>query len=267
MATLGANPEFYAPFDENARGGIGGTPRRRCSSITCSSTRRSIATSQCTRSRTCTCMWCSETDAGAIVSGAKMLATGSALTHATFVAQNSSVTLEAGKAEDYALVFIAPLDTPGAEAPVPRVVRAERAQPVRPSAFEPLRRKRRRARVRPSVHPVGELSRLSRRRARERVLPRVGILQPLQPAIGDAARREARLHDRTPGARARDERHERVPRRASRARRGRRLAHAALDDDDGDGGGAAAGARRLGDPARRLRRDAACVLARLRGRP
>jgi aromatic ring hydroxylase len=54
-----------------------------------------------------------ETDAGAIVSGAKMLATGSALTHATFVAQNSSVTLEAGKAEDYALVFIAPLDTPG----------------------------------------------------------------------------------------------------------------------------------------------------------
>jgi aromatic ring hydroxylase len=42
-----------------------------------------------------------------------MLATASALTHATFVAQNSSVTLEAGKAEDYALVFIAPLDTPG----------------------------------------------------------------------------------------------------------------------------------------------------------
>ena len=38
-----------------------------------------------------------ETDAGAIVSGAKMLATGSALTHATFVAQNSAVTLEAGK--------------------------------------------------------------------------------------------------------------------------------------------------------------------------
>jgi len=42
-----------------------------------------------------------------------MLATGSALTHATFVAQNSAVTLEAGKAEDYALVFIAPMDTPG----------------------------------------------------------------------------------------------------------------------------------------------------------
>jgi 4-hydroxyphenylacetate 3-monooxygenase len=42
-----------------------------------------------------------------------MLATGSALTHATFVAQNSAVQLEEGKAEDYALVFIAAMDTPG----------------------------------------------------------------------------------------------------------------------------------------------------------
>jgi paerucumarin biosynthesis protein PvcC len=54
-----------------------------------------------------------ERDDGMVVSGAKMLATGSALTHATFVAQNSATQLEPGKAEDYALVFIAPLDTPG----------------------------------------------------------------------------------------------------------------------------------------------------------
>ena len=54
-----------------------------------------------------------ERDDGIIVSGAKMLATGSAITHATFVAQNSAVQLEEGKAEDYALVFIAPMDTPG----------------------------------------------------------------------------------------------------------------------------------------------------------
>ena len=54
-----------------------------------------------------------ERDDGIVVSGAKMLATGSAITHATFVAQNSAVHLEEGKAEDYALVFIAPMDTPG----------------------------------------------------------------------------------------------------------------------------------------------------------
>src|SRR5918997_4918562 len=45
-----------------------------------------------------------ERDGGMVVSGAKMLATGSALTHATFVDQNSATTPEEGKGEDYALV-------------------------------------------------------------------------------------------------------------------------------------------------------------------
>ena len=54
-----------------------------------------------------------ERDGGMVVSGAKMLATGSALTHATFVAQNSAVELEPGKAEDFALCFIVPMATPG----------------------------------------------------------------------------------------------------------------------------------------------------------
>ena len=54
-----------------------------------------------------------ESDAGIFVSGAKMLATGSAITHATFVAQNSATRLEQGKAEDYALVFLAPVNTRG----------------------------------------------------------------------------------------------------------------------------------------------------------
>ena len=54
-----------------------------------------------------------ERDGGIVVSGAKMLATGSALTHATFVAQNSAAQLEPGQAEDFALVFIAPMDTEG----------------------------------------------------------------------------------------------------------------------------------------------------------
>ncbi|HEY7621926.1 MAG TPA: 4-hydroxyphenylacetate 3-hydroxylase N-terminal domain-containing protein [Solirubrobacteraceae bacterium] len=56
-----------------------------------------------------------ERDDGMVVRGAKMLATGSALTHATFVAQNSAVQLEEGKAEDYALVFIAPMSAPGSK--------------------------------------------------------------------------------------------------------------------------------------------------------
>lgn len=54
-----------------------------------------------------------ETDGGIIVRGAKMLATASALTHGTFVAQNSAVQLQEGASEDYALVFFVPLDAPG----------------------------------------------------------------------------------------------------------------------------------------------------------
>jgi len=115
MATLGANPEFYAPYDENARRWY----RRYASKalflnhvlvnppVDRNKPVHEVADVYLHVVR--------ETDAGAIVSGAKMLATGSALTHATFVAQNSSVSLEAGKAEDYALVFIAPLDTPGSK--------------------------------------------------------------------------------------------------------------------------------------------------------
>ena len=35
MATLGAAPEFYAPFEASAEGGTGATPGRRSSSTTC----------------------------------------------------------------------------------------------------------------------------------------------------------------------------------------------------------------------------------------
>ena len=54
-------------------------------------------------------------DRGIYVSGAKMVATGSALTHATFVAVNSGTAarMEAGRDEDMALVFIIDTNAPG----------------------------------------------------------------------------------------------------------------------------------------------------------
>lgn len=56
-----------------------------------------------------------EDDNGMYVSGAKMVATGSALTHATFVAVNSGTAarMEPGRDDDMALVFIAEMDAPG----------------------------------------------------------------------------------------------------------------------------------------------------------
>lgn len=56
-----------------------------------------------------------EEDGGIRVRGAKMVATASALTHATFVAVNSGTAarMEAARDEDMALVFIADMATPG----------------------------------------------------------------------------------------------------------------------------------------------------------
>ncbi|MGW1197821.1 4-hydroxyphenylacetate 3-hydroxylase family protein [Streptomyces sp. NPDC002536] len=54
-----------------------------------------------------------ETDAGVVVSGAKMLATGSAITNAGFVAPVGSAALVPGKAEAFALVFFVRMDNPG----------------------------------------------------------------------------------------------------------------------------------------------------------
>ncbi len=54
-------------------------------------------------------------DNGIYVSGAKMVATGSVLTHATFVAVNSAVAarMEPGRDDDMALVFVVDMATPG----------------------------------------------------------------------------------------------------------------------------------------------------------
>ncbi|WFU43354.1 4-hydroxyphenylacetate 3-hydroxylase family protein [Bradyrhizobium sp. CB82] len=54
-----------------------------------------------------------ERDDGIIVRGAKMVGTSAALSNATFVAQNSAVSFEKGKGEDFALVFVLPMNTPG----------------------------------------------------------------------------------------------------------------------------------------------------------
>jgi aromatic ring hydroxylase len=113
MATLGAAPGFYAPFETNAEAWY----RRYAEQALFLN--HVLINPPIDRNREVHEVEdvyvhvVRERDDGMVVSGAKMLATGSALTHATFVAQNSAVRLEPGKAEDYALVFIAPMDTPG----------------------------------------------------------------------------------------------------------------------------------------------------------
>lgn len=75
-----------------------------------------------------------ETDAGVVVSGAKMLATGSALTNAGFVAPVGSAALAPGKAEAFALVFFVRMDNPG----VKLICRTPYANPARGPFDAPL---------------------------------------------------------------------------------------------------------------------------------
>jgi len=113
MASLGASPEFYAPYTEN---GLNWYKRYASKGLYLNHV---LVNPPVDRKKPVHEVGdvfvhvVKETDRGIVVNGAKMLATGSALTHATFVAQNSAVQLEKGKAEDFALVFIAPMDTPG----------------------------------------------------------------------------------------------------------------------------------------------------------
>jgi len=113
MASLGAAPDFYAPFGENA---LAWYRRYASRGLFLNHVLVNPPVDRKKPVHEVVDVFCHvvrETDGGIIVSGAKMLATGSALTHATFVAQNSAAQLEPGKAEDFALVFIAPVDTPG----------------------------------------------------------------------------------------------------------------------------------------------------------
>ncbi len=113
MATLGAAPDFYSPFEKSAEVWY----RRYAEQALFLN--HILINPPIDRNREVHEVEdvylhaVGERDDGIVVRGAKMLATGSALTHATFVAQNTAVKLAAGKSEDYALVFFAPMDTPG----------------------------------------------------------------------------------------------------------------------------------------------------------
>jgi aromatic ring hydroxylase len=113
LATLGANAEFYAPYQDNARRwyrysqervpfvnhaiihppvdrnmapGAAGGPTDICAHVT------------------------RETDAGIYVTGAKVVATGSALTHFTFVAHHGLIPVQD---RNFAIVFLVPSNAPG----------------------------------------------------------------------------------------------------------------------------------------------------------
>ncbi len=110
LATLGANAEFYTPYQENARRWYRESQERVLYF------NHAIVNPPIDRNRPPdeirdVYMHVErETDAGLIVSGAKVVATGSALTHYNFIAHYGPLPI---RSKEFALIFIVPMDAPG----------------------------------------------------------------------------------------------------------------------------------------------------------
>ncbi|WP_245676179.1 4-hydroxyphenylacetate 3-hydroxylase N-terminal domain-containing protein [Domibacillus iocasae] len=110
LATLGADPDYYAPYQDNARKWYKEAQEKNLFF------NHAIINPPVDRNKPLEAVSdifikaVRETEEGVIVSGAKMVATGSALTNYNFVAHYGAAPITK---EEFALCFIAPMNTPG----------------------------------------------------------------------------------------------------------------------------------------------------------
>jgi 4-hydroxyphenylacetate 3-monooxygenase len=110
LATLGANAEFYAPYQDNARRWYR-TAQERVLFMNHALVQPPVDRHRPPDEVADVYVHVEkETDAGLVISGAKVVATGSALTHANFIAHPTTTPI---KSKEFAVVFIAPMETPG----------------------------------------------------------------------------------------------------------------------------------------------------------
>src|SRR6201989_326456 len=113
LATLGANAEFYAPYQENARRWYRLSQERVPfinHAIIHPPVDRNMAPGAAGGPTDVYVHATKETDVGIRVSGAKVVATGSALTHYTFIAHHGLIPVQD---RNFALVFMVPTRAPG----------------------------------------------------------------------------------------------------------------------------------------------------------
>src|ERR1700740_2208041 len=113
LATLGANAEFYVPYQDNARRWYRYSQERVPlvnHAIVQPPVDRNMAPGAPGGPTDIYAHVTKETDAGIRVTGAKVVATGSALTHFTFVAHVGILPVQD---KNFALAFIVPTNAPG----------------------------------------------------------------------------------------------------------------------------------------------------------
>ena len=112
LATLGANAEFYDPYQENARHWYRFC-QERVPFINHAIIHPPVDRDRPPNEVSDVCVHVEkETDRGLIVSGAKVVATGSVLTNYTFVAHHGLIPLQD---KSFATVFMLPTNAPGAK--------------------------------------------------------------------------------------------------------------------------------------------------------
>jgi len=110
LATLGANADFYDPYQENAKRWYKYT-QERVPFVNHAIIHPPVDRDRPPNEAADVCAHVEkETDAGLIISGAKVVATGSVLTNYTFVAHHGLIPLED---EKFAAIFMIPTNAPG----------------------------------------------------------------------------------------------------------------------------------------------------------
>jgi aromatic ring hydroxylase len=110
LDTLGANADFYDPYQDNAKRWYKYT-QERVPFVIHAIIHPPVDRDRPPNEASDVCAHLEkETDAGIIVSGAKVVATGSVLTNYTFVAHHGLIPLQD---ENFAAVFMIPTDAPG----------------------------------------------------------------------------------------------------------------------------------------------------------
>ena len=175
LGTLGANADFYDPYQDNAKRWYKDAQER------CLYFNHAIVNPPIDRDkgvdevRDVFVHVERETDDGLVVSGAKVVATGSALTNYNFIAHYGAAPI---KTKEFAVIFAVPMDAPGLKLicrPSYELHGRGHGQPVRLPAVQPARRERLDPDLRRGPRPVGERLRLRRRRQDQRVLPGVRV--------------------------------------------------------------------------------------------
>jgi 4-hydroxyphenylacetate 3-monooxygenase len=110
LGTLGANADFYKPYDGNARAWYK-KAQERVLFLNHAIIHPPVDRDRPIHERADVCVHAvDEKDGGIVVSGAKIVATGSALTHATFVAHHGLIPVQDTR---YACIFMVPMNAPG----------------------------------------------------------------------------------------------------------------------------------------------------------